>query len=511
VLAQQGAAGPAGAVGPIGAQGPIGFQGPQGPTGAPGVAGINGTNGATGATGAQGIQGLTGDNGPTGPKGDKGDTGATGAMGPAGAMGAPSTVPGPAGATGPAGAQGAPGPAGANGLGPNWTGPWNAATNYNLNDAVSFNGTSYVALATSTGQEPDSTASLMNFATSGGNQYTWTLPTNPATLGSAFQSLPAVGGFEITGVTVGYVGSSWTSTATIVFYPGAPSVINGGGFEVCWTGGCATAAGLSPGAGTGGGGGFYANYSAQVWSGSISSPLFVSGTYYESFVSITLTPASSTYWNVIAQAGAAGPTGPQGPQGIQGFPGLTGSQGPEGLTGPQGLQGAASTVPGPQGPAGPAGPAASGIANVYVNTSYGQLPVSAQTGASPGLIQLTNLPVGSYLVTGAVNLAYGADPAGHSVQPWCELAAYDGGAYGINVGLLAMVTMLPPPTDRTTSNSTLSFSGTVTLVSSTNIVYVLCSLNGPWNTTFLNTQWQTITAVQANVTSSPGSVIKGTD
>jgi len=47
------------------------------------------------------------------------------------------------------------GPAGAAGTGFNWRGPWNSAASYNPNDATSYNGTRYVAIAQNTNQELD--------------------------------------------------------------------------------------------------------------------------------------------------------------------------------------------------------------------------------------------------------------------------------------------------------------------------------------------------------------------
>lgn len=117
VLASRGATG---VTGPTGATGPTGVQGVQGPTGA----------GATGATGPQGVQGVQGPTGATGATG-AGTTGATGPTGPTG----------PTGATGSAGLT--------------YRNAWSAATGYNAGDVVSYSGTSYVALAGSLGQQPD--------------------------------------------------------------------------------------------------------------------------------------------------------------------------------------------------------------------------------------------------------------------------------------------------------------------------------------------------------------------
>jgi hypothetical protein len=105
-----------GASGPTGATGPIGPTGPTGDTGATGPTGATGNTGATGATGAQGPTG------PTGATGETGATGATGAVGP----------------TGPTGATGA--------TGITFEGIWADATSYQVNDIVTYNGETWIAL-----------------------------------------------------------------------------------------------------------------------------------------------------------------------------------------------------------------------------------------------------------------------------------------------------------------------------------------------------------------------------
>lgn len=69
--------------------------------------------------------------------------------GPQGEQG-PAGEQGPVGPTGP---QGPPGTIGADGL--TWRGEWSALTAYVADDAVSHDGASYVAVAGSTGSEPD--------------------------------------------------------------------------------------------------------------------------------------------------------------------------------------------------------------------------------------------------------------------------------------------------------------------------------------------------------------------
>ncbi|HEY6909159.1 MAG TPA: FG-GAP-like repeat-containing protein [Myxococcales bacterium] len=108
----------------------VGPPGPQGP------AGLNGAPGAQGADGAPG---------PMGPAGPSGDPGAPGPMGPTGPMG-PAGAVGPQGIAGPQGIPGAPGLV--------WLGAFDPAALYQANDAVSYLGSSYVALSSTSGIAP---------------------------------------------------------------------------------------------------------------------------------------------------------------------------------------------------------------------------------------------------------------------------------------------------------------------------------------------------------------------
>lgn len=94
--------------------------------------------GATGATGA------TGPTGPTGPQGIQGTTGAQGATGPTGPQG-------------PTGTNGTDGTDGTDGLDITWLGAYAAETTYAINDAVSYNGSSYICKLESTGNLPTDT------------------------------------------------------------------------------------------------------------------------------------------------------------------------------------------------------------------------------------------------------------------------------------------------------------------------------------------------------------------
>ena len=179
MFAAQGATGNTGAAG-------IGFAGATGATGAAGSAGATGPAGATGSTGATGlifsgtystatgysvgsavsfngssyvslvnnnhgqqpdispaywgVLAAAGVAGPVGPAGVVGATGSTGSNGAAGAVG-------PAGSTGATGAQGA--------IGLDFRSAWSASTPYVTNDAVTFAGSTYLALSSNNNQEPD--------------------------------------------------------------------------------------------------------------------------------------------------------------------------------------------------------------------------------------------------------------------------------------------------------------------------------------------------------------------
>jgi hypothetical protein len=179
MFASAGGSGPAGPAGAQGVSGPAGVAGPQGsigPAGAPGPTGPAGQglnfagpyasvtsyavgdtvsyNGSSYVSLVAANHGQAPDLSPSawmplasqGATGPVGSAGATGANGPQGAAG-------PAGSTGAQGAAGPAGPAGAPGI--NFRGPWTSATNYAANDAVTFAGSTYLAQAAGSNQEPD--------------------------------------------------------------------------------------------------------------------------------------------------------------------------------------------------------------------------------------------------------------------------------------------------------------------------------------------------------------------
>jgi hypothetical protein len=141
-----------------GVTGPTGPMGPKGATGTKGPTGLIGPTGHTGHTGPRGPKGSTGINGAIGPTGPIGTTGHTGPRGPSG---------GPPGPTGPIGNQGVTGPTGPSGptgpLGINWRGNWDILTVYNLNDVVTYNGSTYITIINfNVNKQPDINTDVWN-------------------------------------------------------------------------------------------------------------------------------------------------------------------------------------------------------------------------------------------------------------------------------------------------------------------------------------------------------------
>ncbi len=180
-----------------GAAGPAGPQGLPGATGVTGI-GLPGATGATGVQGAPGPAGPTGASGPIGATGVQGLPGATGSIGPAGPTGA-SGLPGAMGATGATGSAGAPGLS--------FRGAWAATATYTLNDAVTFAGSTYIALAVNANSEPDITPAVWSLLASAGSVGP---PGTPGAAGSP----GAAATISIAPVTVLPAGSQPTVTNT---------------------------------------------------------------------------------------------------------------------------------------------------------------------------------------------------------------------------------------------------------------------------------------------------------
>jgi hypothetical protein len=329
----QGAAGRDGAQGPAGSTGPAGNAGPVGPQGVPGPAGLtwqgsyaafvnyaandavtwqgqtwislHATNhgntpdqspfdwallAAQGAAGAQGPQGAAGPQGVAGPQGPKGDTGG----------------PGQTGSQGPAGIPGPP---------VHFLGAWSVAAAYNTGDAVSYNGSSYIATAAVSGNTPDSSS-------------IWSLLARQGDAGPAGATGPA-----------GSNGIPGSNGAAGPQGPAGPAGIH-------WQG-------------TYNHGGGYVSGDAVAFNGS-------------SYLSVTtpnigITPGTDTsFWQVLAAAGGPGIAGSNGAQGAQGNDGAAASiQIGTTATGPAGTAAMVQNVGSPnaailnftvpQGAAGPAG------------------------------------------------------------------------------------------------------------------------------------------------------------
>jgi hypothetical protein len=95
-----------------------------------------------------------------GAVGPQGPAGPTGPQGPAGAKGA-------TGAQGVAGATGAIGPRGARGM--NWKGVWDIAAQYRIDDSVSYQGSSYIAISDNFGTLPDTAPLIWQLLASKGS------------------------------------------------------------------------------------------------------------------------------------------------------------------------------------------------------------------------------------------------------------------------------------------------------------------------------------------------------
>jgi hypothetical protein len=254
----------------------MGAQGPQGIQGLTGAQGIQGFPGVAGATGAQGIQG------PVGP------TGATGAAGTIGAVT-----------------------------------NWSSSVTYQAGQVVfcaacSTSGSSYVALATNTSQDPPTQTGVWQLIASAG-------ATGP-------QGIQGIQGFQgpigVTGAQ-GNTGPQGAAGATGPTGPAGPV-------------GPIGATGSAGPAGATGTIGAVTNWSAST-NYQVGQVVFCAGcsTSGSSFIALATNtgidpPTDSTVWQMIAKVGAVGPVGAIGPTGSTGTTGATGPAGPAGPTGATG-------------------------------------------------------------------------------------------------------------------------------------------------------------------------------
>ncbi len=255
-LATAGPAGPIGPAGPMGLTGATGAAGPAGAPGLPGVAGPAGVAGLKGDTGATGAAGPAGTQGPAGIQGLQGLQGVAGAAGPAGIQG----PAGPMGATGAAGAAGPTGPAGIV-----FRGNYSSTVNYALNDAVSYQGATYISVAASNqGNTPGLSPTLWNVLAAAG-------------------AAGAQGPVGATGAT-GPQGASGPQGA-----PGAT--------------GAAGAIGIN----------YRGAWDSQASYQANDAASFGGSTYLAQVSSFGMQPdLYPLAWAVLAQKGSAGPTGPPG-------------------------------------------------------------------------------------------------------------------------------------------------------------------------------------------------------
>lgn len=342
----QGPRGDTGATGPQGERGYAGAQGPRGETGATGATGRPGfvyqgayssaTNytsgdvvtwqGSSWASLADGNHGNTPGQSPvqwgpltsTGPKGERGDIGAAGPQGPQGVAG----QMGPAGQQGMPGAQGSPGPQGAPGrdgsqglqgdrgpVGPQgvagpagitWQGAYASTATYGLNDAVTWQGQSWLSNnASNHGNTPGTTADWVLLAAAGA---------------TGAQGLPGPQGLQGLKGDTGVAGPQGAKGDTGATGPqGETGMLFQGAYDATRN---------------------YALHDAVTSRG---------GTW----LSLTAgnhgnTPGSTADWVQIAAPGATGApgvtgsTGPAGPAGPKGDMGSQGPAGNAGATGPQG-------------------------------------------------------------------------------------------------------------------------------------------------------------------------------
>ena len=286
----QGNTGPAGADGQsiTGAQGEKGDTGATGAAGATGPQGVTGTQGETGDTGAKGDDGPTGAQGPTGAVGSKGDTGDTGAKGDTGATGAQGST-GPAGATGPQGATGsqgatgttgATGPAGSTGA----KGDDGSAATIELGAVTTGNAGTNASISNS----GTTSQAVFNFAIprgANGSDGTAGAPGEDGTDGANGTAATVAVGSVLTGLpgTNASISNSGTSTdATLNFT--IPRGTQGASGNITWKGG----------------------WDAAEAYGENESVYYNGSSYICIQENTNITPTNTSYWEIMAAAGAEG-------------------------------------------------------------------------------------------------------------------------------------------------------------------------------------------------------------
>jgi len=323
---------------------------------------------------------------------------------------------GPSGPQGPQGATGAIGATGPQGL--TWQGVWNVSTPYNLNDAVSFNGSSYISLSgNNTGNEPDNVPAA------------WSMVASVGAAGPA-------GTAGVTGATgpQGPSGPQGPQGATGATGATGPMGLTGAQGPQGPQGATGAAGATGPQGLTWQG----------AWSNSkaynLNDAVSYDGSSYISLVASNTgnTPSGApSDWSLVASVGstgatgATGATGPAGPTGPQGNTGATGAQGPQGNTGATGAQGpqgptGATGATGATGPQGPAGP----VTAYYNAPNSNGTPILISVSNQYYTIGTLSLPAGNYLIQAQAVLSN--DSTASTVETLCELVGGPiTGAYAI--------------------------------------------------------------------------------
>jgi hypothetical protein len=344
--------------------------------------------------------------GPAGPQGPPGPAGPAGGIGVPGATGAT----GPAGPQGSAGPAGAAGPAGTNGSGFNFRQTFDPTALYAVNDVVTFNGSTYVAvIANGPGNGTPDSSQCASGGPGNGSGPCWMVWAQAGTPGAAGPQGP-MGPIGLTGVTgaQGPQGPQGAQGATGATGATGPAGLDG-------------TAGATGATGAAGPQGLPGINNKGAWSSTTaynqSDAVFDAGSFWLATVPNTNSEPSSTNtnWQILAaginnrgawqstpaynandavtdggsfwlalapntnsepsssnflwlQLAAQGAAGPAGQPGAAGAAGAAGATGPQGQTGPAG----------PAGPQGPQGlPGSNGLPGQ--NTAGGDFALSSNT------------------------------------------------------------------------------------------------------------------------------------
>jgi hypothetical protein len=323
-----------------------------------------------------------------------------------------------------------------------WRNLWAMGINYNVNDTVAYQGSSYVCVianASAAANAPGVTPTLTPTASS--SSPLWSTNSASAAIDgnvNTFWQPGSVSGTETTAVMT--VDLSLVSTLTQVRL----QLGTGGGYipvtylidlspdNTTWT----NRANVSGNASADITYTFAATSARYIRLTLVNPPWSGPNAYCNWVVSEITWPGISfgNPWNLMAQQGATGPTGSAGATGATGLTGPTGAQGTQGIAGPTGATGAASTVPGPTGPAGTTGAQGPTGPTGAASTVPGPTGPAGATGPTgPGV------PVGG--TTGQVltkNSATNYDTA------WTVASASSGPAYA-EIAATPPAAATPPP------------------------------------------------------------------